>query len=119
MTQRNNIVSAATLRFEEAAKILAAEANTIMQKSKEYGATMLSLEKKIKDLRPQKAFLISSSSTYPLSTRTTAPGLSTWYTTGRQRGRVCGSGSADAWSHSHGPMTGLLSQRNISCLSQT
>jgi hypothetical protein len=53
MVPRNNIVSAATLRYEEAAKKLAAEANTIMRKSKDYGATMLSLEKKIEDLRPQ------------------------------------------------------------------
>jgi hypothetical protein len=89
-----------------------------MQKSKEYGATMQSLEKKIEDLRPQKEFLTSSSSTYPQSTRMTAPCLSTWYTTGRQRG-PCGSDSADVWSHSHGPMTGFQSQRNISCLSLT
>ncbi len=53
MVPRNNIVSAATLRYEEAAKKLAAEANTIMRKSKEYGATMLSLENKIEALRPQ------------------------------------------------------------------
>jgi hypothetical protein len=53
MVPQNNILSAATLWYDEAAKKLAAAANTIMRKSKEYGATMLSLEKKIEDLRLQ------------------------------------------------------------------
>ena len=53
MAPLNNIVSAATLRYEEAAKKLAAEASAIIQESLQYGPQILALSSKIDALKPK------------------------------------------------------------------